>query len=208
MDFQLAIEQIFEGQAFARPLFYGIPGGLRFELSESGSAIEQFLMAMDKARVICATIFDSSDSLVVCLRCWAQASPFAYRNTLAALRAADIVIPAERMIWIETVPESDWLDEGVDERWLHLAFHAPVSLLPNLLWCAFAQDFSIQPNPHCAVYLFNFERRVMVLPYDDRGMDVVGPNHAFLASIFRQHRQFLLDYDLPTMLATFESGDS
>lgn len=207
MNLQLAIEQIFEGQAFARPLFYSVPGGLRFELSVSGSAIEQFLMALDKARLICATIFDAPDSLVVCLRCWAKGGPFAYRNTLAALRAAGIAIPVERMIWLEAVPESDWLEEGVDERWLHLAFRAPVSLLPNLLWCAFAQDFSIQPNPHCIVYLFNLDRRVMVLPYDDRGMDVVGPNHAFLASIFRQHRQFLLDYDLPTMLATFEPGD-
>jgi hypothetical protein len=41
MQLQKEIEAIFEGKAFLRPLFYSYPGGLRFELSEGGSAIEE-----------------------------------------------------------------------------------------------------------------------------------------------------------------------
>lgn len=34
-------------------------------------------------------------------------------------------------------------------------------------------------------------------------MDVVGPNHERLASIYVKHRKYLLDYDLKKMEATF-----
>ena len=46
MDLKHEIETIFEGRAFLRPLFYNYPGGLRFELAEGGTAIEQFLLAL------------------------------------------------------------------------------------------------------------------------------------------------------------------
>lgn len=52
MNLQCAIDRIFEGKAFTRPLFYSLPGGLRFSLSETGSSIEQFLLALRKAAAI------------------------------------------------------------------------------------------------------------------------------------------------------------
>ena len=132
-------------------------------------------------------------------------SLFAHRATLAELKAAGITIPVERAIWTEPVEREGWFEESEAECWINIAFRAPASLIPNFLWCAFATDFgSIRPNPYCLIYLFNLERRVMVWPYDDRGMDVVGPNHALLAEIFQKHRQYLLAHDLAAMLETFE----
>lgn len=43
----------------------------------------------------------------------------------------------------------------------------------------------------------------MVFPYDDRGMDVVGPNKNLLLQLYRQHHPYLLDYDRDAMDATF-----
>lgn len=67
-----------------------------------------------------------------------------------------------------------------------------------------ARDFSaIQPKPNCILYLFNLKKHVMVFPYDDRGMDVVGPNKNLLLQLYRLHHTYLLDYDRHTMDTTF-----
>jgi hypothetical protein len=207
VSLQRDIADVFEHRAFMRPLFYSHPGGLRFALSEAGTSIEQFLLAMQKARAICEDIFTEEGSLVSCLRLRSEGSPFGHRPLLAELRDAGICIPSSRCQWGEAVPRQEWLDENHPEWWINVAFKAPLSLLPNLLWCALATDLGvIRPRPHCSIYLFNLDRRVMVFPYDDRGMDVVGPNHRLLADLFQKHRQHLLEYDLATMRETFEAS--
>lgn len=205
VDLRTVIERTFNGKAFARPLFYCFPGGLRFELSESGAPLDMVLQALAKAQPICEDIFGQTESLVVCFRRRAESSPFGYRKTIRELRNAGVVLPKARNIWLEAVEEEDWFDEGLEEWWLNIAFVAPVALVRNVLWCAFASDFGcIHPRPNCITYLFDLERGVMVFPYDDRGMDVVGPNHEVLSSIFAKHRGALLEYDMEVMLATFE----
>ena len=202
---QQAIDEIFEGKAFERPLFYKYPGGLRFELSEGGTAIEQFLTAMKKSRAICEDIFDTEGALVACLRVPSRPHPFAHRSVLAQLKGAGIRIPAARAIWCEPIAGPDWsFDEGERGWWINVAFRAPQALLPSFLWCAMAADLgSIRPRPFCSTYLFHLERRVMVWPYDDRGMDVVGPNREFLAQLYRTHHHHLLDHDRASMEETF-----
>lgn len=201
---QLEIEQTFNENVFSRPLFYNYPGGLRFELSEKGSPIEQFLLAQRKATEICSDLFNDEKTLVVCLRAYNASNLFGHRRVLRSLNAAGIYITGERSIWCEELDPDDWQDENKPEHWAFLAFEAPVSLVPAFLWCALAKDFGeIQPNPGCDVYLFNMKKGIMALPYDDRGMDVVGPNKEVLSMLYTKHRKYLLDYDRAAMDATF-----
>lgn len=202
-----AIDSIFEGKAFVRPLFYGYPGGLRFELSEGRGAIEQFLSGLRKAQQICADVFGKGMPVVVCLRVYHCGSAFSHRPMLRELQGADIHVPRTRCLWAEPIPtEHRHRDDGRQEWFLNLAFEAQPSQLDNLLWCALSRDFpAIRPRPECDVYLFNLQDKVMVLPYDSRGMDIVGPNHALLEKLYERHRQHLLPYDLETMKATFAS---
>jgi len=204
VDLRNFIETTFSGKAFSRPLFYAYPGGLRFELSEGGTAIELFLVAMRKAWEICSDIFPPSATMAVCLRLHAARSetPYGLRRIVAQLKEAGIAISRERSIWAEPINREDWFDESDPEAWVNVAFRASTSLIPNLLWCAFASG-NIRPCLHSCLYLFNIEQRVMVWPYDDRGMDVVGPNHALLASLFRKHRRYLLEHDIEVMCKTF-----
>jgi len=197
---QCQIDQLFEGKAFERPLFYNYDGGLRFELSKGGSSIEKFLLAITRATTICADIFDANSYMVVCLRAWVDASRFSLRKELEALRGLGLKIPNERCIWAD--PSSD---EDLDGRWVSLAFRSAVSQIQSLLWIACASDFSsIAPRPMCSVYLFDMEKGVLVFPYDDRGMDVVGPNREFLATLYGKHNKLLLEYDRERMRETFE----
>lgn len=204
MRLRSEIEKVFEGNAFKRPLFYTYPGGLRFELSEGGTPIDQLLLAIRKAREICGDIFDAEQPLVSCLRVPGEPSAFAHREVLRELRAAGIRAPRDKCVWVEAVPPEDRFEEETEERWIHVAFEAPAAVLQRLLWCAFARDFgSIRPRPDCDVYLFELSKGVMVLPYDDRGMDVVGPNHALLAALYRRHSRYLLEHDRASMEETF-----
>lgn len=204
MNLQVEIERIFGGKAFARPLFYSYPGGLRFELSETGGVIEPFLSALRKSTQICGDVFLDEATLVACLRIHSGSSHFAHRASIYALRSAGIDIPTERSVWSEEIDPEDWYCESKPEYWINIAFEAPVPLLQAFLWCALARDFAaIQPKPNCVLYLFNLKKRVMVFPYDDRGMDVVGPNKDLLAQLYRQHHTYLLDYDRHSMDTTF-----
>lgn len=206
MTLRTRIETVFGGKAFLRPLFYAYPGGLRFELSEGGSAIEQFLTALRKATEVCKDVFGADETVVVCLRCRAGPTPFADRALLRQLKAAGIKVPRTRCLWLDKVPAIDQIDDDGPELWLNLAFEAPSSLLQNFLWCAFASDFgAISPRLYCDVYLIGLQQGVLMFPYDDRGMDVVGPNHAALARLYSKYGHYLLDYDRKAMDAAFSS---
>jgi hypothetical protein len=209
MGFRGDIETIFLGKAFMRPLFYSYTGGLRFELSESGTALEQFLLALRKATEICSDIFPVGQTITVCLRVYTRSNPFDHRSTISSLKSAGIVIPKQREVWLEPIDADDWFEETQPEWWLNVAFDVSATLIQNFLWCALSRDFtSIRPNPGCLVYLFNLKSELIVWAYDDRGMDVVGPNKIALEKLYNKHSRYLLNYDRAVMDATFAKSDT
>ena len=203
MHLRNQIEERFGSALFEQPLFYCYPNGLRFGLSEGKTYIEQFLVALRKALAVSSDVFSDSDRFVLCLRAHMEGSAFSYRRILQGLQNAQIPISADRNVWSQVLPEDDWADEEEPESSIFLAFTVPVALLQNVLWCALAGDISIRPSLNCSVYLLNLKTSVAIFPYDDRGMDVVGPNTRVLSSLFAKHQDFLLPYDLPQMQSTF-----
>jgi len=205
MDYQNQIQTIFAGKAFLRPLFYSYEGGLRFELSKSGTSIQQFLLAIQKATEVCRDIFDR-DTITVCLRFWSDGNRFARRKMLSELHDAEIYIPRQRCIWLEDITDDDYWNDGEDQFWVNIAFELPVSLLQNLLWCAFSCDLMFRPRPiGCLFYLLNLEKQLMVFPYDDRGMDIVGKNHNALYFLYKKYNEYLLECNRQQMDLTFQA---
>jgi hypothetical protein len=191
---------------YRHALFYNFAGGLRFELSEGGSPLDQVLTALGKASAICADVFAQETSIHVHLQKYCPSSRFQLRHTLRELALAGLSIPRCREIWVAQLPTEEQ-DEGDDEgAWINLAFEVPKAKLQNLLWCAFASDFeSLHPNPHCLVYLLNPEQGIIVHPYDDRGMDIIGGKRVPLQKLYDAHKAWLLDYDIDTMDRTFSN---
>lgn len=197
------IEAAIGANAFSRPTFYSNPGGLRFELSEGGAAVQQFLTALRKASEICGDIFASERSLTACLSVYLYRSKYSYRDTLRSLARAGVEVPRERSTWL-TMEDDDSGDDPL--KVFYVAFKIAPTLLDSVLWCAVGTDLGIRPCPRLrAVYLLSLEEKVLVHPYDDRGMDVVGKNHELLARLYGRYGRYLLDYDRPTMEATFEA---
>lgn len=206
MNIRDRIESIFSGKAFDRPLFYNYSQGLRFELSEGGTSIEQFLQAINKATEICRDIF-SGDEILVCLRSHHSKNYayFAYRKEIDTIYQLGIKIPSQRCLWMEEIPVADRWNAQDKEWWINLAFYVSSSQLQNILWSPLAQDFtSILPQLRCLVYLFDLDRGLIVFPYDDRGMDVVGNDLNFLARLYQKYNHYLLGYDREKMDRHFQ----
>ena len=105
-------------------------------------------------------------------------------------------------VWTETSVE-DW---GDAER-VFVAFRVDRDRIRRLLWGALAADLCIRPRLLCEVYLADVERGVLAHPYDDRGMDVIGPDKALLKELYDRFNAYLLDYDRARMDARFGGGE-
>jgi hypothetical protein len=208
MSMREDFERVFGTQALMRPLFYQYPGGIRFELSEGGSAVDQFLTALSKAQAICASVLADADVVNVVLSAPAWGGLFGYRGMLQALHAVGVEVPRDRSLWTEpAVADVEFEGEAGAVR-INLAFQAPKRQLPNLLWCALSSDLGIEPSPRASVFLSNLRDQILLFPYDDRGMDVVGPNHQRLSSLYREFRSLTLEYDRARMEATFNTAST
>jgi hypothetical protein len=49
------------------------------------------------------------------------------------------------------------------------------------------------------VYIFDLDNGILAHPYDDRGMDVIGPNKVILKNLYETQKKFLLDHDIKQM---------
>lgn len=204
MELRKKIALLMADSIYRHALFYNYPGGLRVELSEGGHPLDQVLVALRKATAVCADIFDNNNLMLVHLQKFAPASRYQLRRTLRELDLAGVTIPATRDIWLEKNEEDSWGESDDRGYWANVAFELPLSKLQNLLWCAFAGDFGpLHPNPHCLVYLVNIEKEIVVHPYDDRGMDIIGGKFSPLRDLYEKHNAWLHDYDIEVMRNTF-----
>lgn len=204
MNIKENIESIFSDKAFQWPLFYQYPGGLRFKLSEEGTYINQFITAHQKGMEVCNAVFNQSNSITICIKISGGKSLLSTLSTLRSLRDAEIYPLSDKEHWTDF--DDEWRKEEnfSDCLWHYIAFNIPTEHLTNALWCAIASDFGfIKPAPRAAVYLFNLDRKIMIHPYDDRGMDIVGPNKQFLKMLYHNFGHYLLDYDRKAMDAVF-----
>jgi hypothetical protein len=203
MNFRKEIQEIV-GNTYRDALFYNFPVGLRFELSEGGSPLDEVLVALRKATIICDDVFAGDELILLHLQAFAPPSRFRLRAKIRELRLAGIVIPKVRDAWLEKDEDEGW-DDDDDRYWINCAFEVPAAKLQNLLWCAFTTDFGpLRPNPNCRVYLLNTNKGIVVHPYDDRGMDIISQSTSALAGLYERHNDLLLDYDIEAMRKTFD----
>jgi len=202
MNLRRRIQEIV-GSTYRYALFYNFPGGLRFELSEGNSPLDQGLSALRKATVVCNDVFAGEERILVHLETYAPASRFGSRAMLRELQVAGIIVPKVRDVWLDAEEQTEE-DDDANESLLSCAFEVPATKLQNLLWCAITTDLGpLRPKPRCRVYLLNPNRGIVVHPYDDRGMDVISRNASVLAGLYERHNNMLLDYDIEAMRQTF-----
>ena len=92
--------------------------------------------------------------------------------------------------------------DGAFQRSL-IALDPPPSISACLL-AALAGDCPSLVSPFPASpYLIDWQREIIVFPYDDRGMDIVATSRTTLQPTYDLFRNWLLDHDRPRMDRTF-----
>ncbi|HET7231546.1 MAG TPA: DUF3885 domain-containing protein [Longimicrobium sp.] len=192
------IEGVFGPQALAWGLFYQNAPALRFELSDGGGYVEMFTRAYDRAREILSVVFAGTSELVVVLSEAGGGGMLAHLSGFRALRGCGVPLPSPYAAWTETTG-AEWDHE---ER-VFLSFRCGREMLNRLLWGALATDIGIRPRLISQLYLADLGRGILAHPYDDRGMDLIGPNHALLAELHARFNPWLLDFDRERMAGFF-----
>lgn len=189
------ITERFGPTALGHALFYNASPALRFELAGDGHPVDRFSQAYDRARHITHVALGTSEELTVVLACSGAKE---HATLIRGARACGIDLPAVREK--STHPSGPGSD--VAERSL-VAFEAGQEVVPRLLWGALAQEIGIRPRLWGKVYIADPSRGVLLHPYDDRGMDVIGPGTDVLSELYTECADWLLEYDLKRMQSFF-----
>lgn len=194
------LRRVFGENGLQQGLFYHHAPALRFELSQGGSYIAMFTQAYDRARAVLDAAFAESGEVTVVLSEFGGGPLLAHLAAFRSLRRCDVDLPRTFEAWTEQV-DDEWHAERA-----FFAFRRPKDALLEFLWGALAVDIGIRPRLEFRVHLADPERGIVVHPYDDRGMDVVGPNHAVLRDLYTRFNPWLLDYDRERMDGFFREG--
>lgn len=191
------VTDVFGPAALGHAIFYQHKPALRLELSGGETRLDQFSQAYDRARTVTSRAFDHSDRLTVILAAYMGNEKPATGTLLRHARSCGVEVPRQRESVIWPAPT-----EGEPARSL-VAFHMGREALPLLLWGVIAQELGVRPRLAGELYLADPDQGVLVHPYDDRGMDVIGPNVDLLAALFREFQTWLLVSDYPQMHTYF-----
>ncbi|MGV3523056.1 MAG: DUF3885 domain-containing protein [Candidatus Sericytochromatia bacterium] len=169
-------EAIFEWGLFER-----YPGSLKFELSTGGSHLQMFVEALDNARLILGPVACLSEQFYVNFTSFQPHPLAAQAELLNAVSHCQLQrLPAEAESVFE--PSEDDTDTSDSH---HLLLPLELKQLDSVLWLALGKDLGIRPRFTGDIRLFWPQQGLAVHPYDDRGMDVVGPNQELLSLLYR-----------------------
>ena len=187
------IRNTFGPDSLGHAIFYKHQPALRFELGGGESAIDYFTQAYDRARSIAAFAFASSERLTVIQTYYFSEKHAGKRRLLRANHRCG-VLPLSQIESLISPVTGD--DEA--QRYM-IAFEVQAEMLPRLLWGILAAELKIKPSLNGELYIADIDGGVLIHPYDDRGIDIIGPNTASLSAIFQRYNAWLLQYDMHRM---------
>ncbi len=191
---------VFGSRWSASALFYSYDAALRFELASHSHPIERFLSAHTRASRLATWAIADAEDLHMAGVFFSESDKPGFKsmlNLFRGLSACGLPFPTKQAI------ESRRLD-GDDS--LVCEFVAPIQKehVDRVLWAAIAVDVQIEPRVPALLSLVSVSRGVLLHPYDDRGMDVIGSSVDRLRPLYDEFRAWLLDYDLADMRKVFE----
>ncbi len=215
MSLKDQIIERFGNKAFSmRPTFHNNEGALRFELGVGDDPLSYKVTALNRFDTILDDLGFKESPIGVAAYCYTydanefeppeplhrQLLPFARRirtwGDIKFCRSEFLLLPHE---FDPHLPNSTGIsayhfgmcsiDQGLFSSWL--MYHL-------------MHDFGICETP--LLMLFNLDLGIMINPYDDRGMDVFGPNRDLLKMLYDKRNDWLLDYDRERMDAAYKDA--
>ncbi len=184
---------IFGKAAFGDALFYNNETALRFELALGDSRSERFGSALERASTVAKAIFKDSKNLQVCLLCFGE-SFVGTKRSFRTMKECEVAINRPYFIDRENI------DDGFgDVVWTRIFFKSDLDSVYRMIRGTVAKGLGIKPGFGFDLYIFDPEQGILMHPYDDRGMDILGPNRHRMLEIYAEYYNWLLDYDIAEM---------
>jgi hypothetical protein len=183
-------------------LFYAYEPALRFELGIGSHPLDRFLSALERAARIATHLIGDVNDLTLVVMSWPDPERSSVTGLLQlcrALRGCGLPIPDRQLLRLQPANDKSQAPGG-------LQMTAPIGAeqVRRVLWAAVGHDLGIQPRVPARLYLASTSRGVLLHPYDDRGMDVVGTSVDSIRSAYKEFESWLLSNDLERMKRTFE----
>jgi hypothetical protein len=190
---------------FVRPLFYNHDYALRFELNgEDVSAeypIRRFTQAHARAVRISKAAFAKSARLWFLTAAFGGEKP--HNKHLKPFR--EVGIRKRHFEYLGAVKCPD--DPDFSDEITHCHWHAKEIWdrchLDEVLWLALGAELGIRPTYHGALFVVDFDRNIVLFPYDDRGMDLVALERAPLEHVYHAHSDWLFEWNREEIDAVF-----
>jgi hypothetical protein len=196
------LDTIFGPQWSEPGLFYAYELALRFELAKGSHQIDRFLTAHKRAAAVTSHVLGDANDLTLVVLLFADSDKPGVSGLLRLFRgleACGLPTPGRQSVRAKRAGQSDY------ETAVVLELTAPMGKehIPRVLWAAIGNDLGIHPKVPARLCITSISRGVLLNPYDDRGMDVVGTTVDCLRSAYERFGDWLLSHDLSKMTRAF-----
>lgn len=206
-NLQERVQETFGVDELKPGLFYRFDYALRFELGgeEWGSnhPIRRFLQAYTRATQIAEIIFQKPDQVHALVSSFGNSEASSPDFSRLRLVLPTILRSAFAYRMDYSCDDSD-LDDDTFTYWHEVQLNERMRI-NELLWMCCAVDMVIKPS--CEgfdIFLVDFEKAIVLHAYDDRGLDIVAMEQSALFPLYNTLKEWLFDYDMARMRATFE----
>lgn len=168
--------------------------------------LKRFIQAFERADAVSSTLFEQTTSLWLLSSQYGEREP--KKKRLKPFKVCGIHRSSFQYLGAVSQKDNEYIDDDVDsEIYRHWDAFELVSRdhLRDVLWLSLGGELGISPAFHGRMYIVDFERNLVLHPYDDRGMDVVAMKKEDLSSLYTSHRSWLLEYSMDKMKDVFES---
>ncbi|GAB3227853.1 hypothetical protein GCM10027346_11680 [Hymenobacter seoulensis] len=185
----------------AAPLFHNWPIYLRFDLQDDALATSDdayFQEVVRRASLLFQAVFAPTDSVLVVYQ-YSRYKRHRLRNSnfliqQLSVRKADVHF--QRIVYPHFF---------APHQWSRAHFVTSASQIPHaaILAAIANQDFCRTPALHGQVFFLNQRTGLAFHMYDDRGLDILGPDAESLLHLYEAYNELILDYDRTRITALF-----
>jgi len=199
------LDEKFPNLKIEKPLFYNWSIGLRFEIGQDELEVsdEYFHAAHERAVSIFEAVFNESDEIEIVYQ--------QYSDGRKRIRKGSFIFKQIEATKNDLAQYSDVRDiyqlDYKSECWKRVNIpNLSINSIDykNILLSLIHTDFSCRsPSILGECFFINKTKNIIVNLYDDRGMDVISASKNELTSLYKQHNDWLLNYDREKMDSVF-----
>ncbi|MEM7555380.1 MAG: DUF3885 domain-containing protein [Cyanobacteria bacterium P01_A01_bin.84] len=190
-----------------QPLFYNNTFGLRFEIGPSELDIwtdfdkeilneEYFNIAFERAVSIFESVFLPNDNISITYQIFSHGRNKISKRNFVLKQVNDIKNRNIRFTKHREIYSEDLYDRRMCLRRVTIAdLEVKDVSSRNILLALINNDFKRLPSLHGECFFINHTKDLVLLLYDDRGMDVVALKKDTLQNLYKSHNQLILAHN-------------